>query len=223
LTTVQGCAKIAIYSVVITYSQKYHAKGVVFIKIVGYARVSTKNQSRYGNSLEEQEKILIENGCTGIYKESYTGTKTDRPVFNEVLSLLEPGDTLMVTKLDRFARSAVEGVSLVRELLSNGIRIHILNMGLLEDSPMGRLILTVMAAFAEFERDMIIERTQEGKEIAKTKPGYKEGRPKKYSEAQIRLALDLLKTHSYTQVSEMTGISKSTLVRAMRERVLKKT
>ena len=90
-------------------------------------------------------------------------------------------------------------------------------MGLVEDTPTGRLILNVMLAFAEFERDMIVERTQEGKAIAKQKSDFKEGRPKKYGRKQIEHALQLLENNSYKQVESMTGISKSTLIRAARE------
>lgn len=75
-------------------------------------------------------------------------------------------------------------------------------------------------AFAEFERDMIVERTQEGKAIARQQPGYREGRPKKYTKKQIDHAIELLEDKSYKQVEEMTGISKSTLIRAKRERGL---
>ncbi len=91
-------------------------------------------------------------------------------------------------------------------------RIHILNIGLIEDTPMGRLISTNLLAFAEFERAMIIERTQSGKIIAKSKPDFREGRPKVYGKKQIEHALTLLETNSYKQVEEITGISKSTLV-----------
>ncbi|EGQ19560.1 resolvase family site-specific recombinase [Sporosarcina newyorkensis 2681] len=88
---------------------------------------------------------------------------------------------MTVTKLDRFARSAEDGVKLIRELLGKGVKVHILNTGLIEDTPMGRLILRMLSAIAEFDRDMIVERLAEGKAIAKQKPGHKEGRPKKYS------------------------------------------
>ena len=77
-----------------------------------------------------------------------------------------------------------------------------------------------MLAFAEFERDMIVERTQEGKAIAKLNPDFKEGRPKKFSKVQINHALDLLSEYSYKQVEQMTGISKSTLIRAKKERCI---
>ena len=84
----------------------------------------------------------------------------------------------------------------------------------MDNSPTGRLIRNVMLAFAEFERDMIVERTQEGKTIAKQRDDFKEGRPKKFSNAQINHALSLLNEYSYRQVEQMTGISKSTLIRA---------
>ena len=94
------------------------------------------------------------------------------------------------------------------------VKVHILNMGLVEDTNIGRLILTIMLAFAEYERGMIVERTQTGKAIAKQNPGFKEGRPKKFSEKQIRHAVSLLRQgFSYKEVSAITGISKSTLIR----------
>lgn len=146
--------------------------------IYGYARVSTSGQAKNGNSLEAQEEELRQYGCGEIVKEAYTGTKVERPRFEELLERMQPGDTLMVTKLDRFARTAVDGVQKVESLLQRGIKVHVLNMGLIEDTPIGRLILTTMLAFAQFERDMIVERTQTGKEIARKRSGYKEGRPK---------------------------------------------
>ena len=131
-----------------------------------------------------------------------------------LLKELKPGDTIAVTKLDRMARSASQGMELIQSLLDKGINVHVLNMGLMDNSPTGRLIRNVMLAFAEFERDMIVERTQEGKTIAKQRDDFKEGRPKKFSNAQINHALSLLNEYSYRQVEQMTGISKSTLIRA---------
>lgn len=147
--------------------------------IYGYARVSTKGQAAKGNSLEEQEQQLKANGATSIFKDSFTGTKLDRPEFDKLREQIKPGDTLVVTKLDRIARSALQGSELVQSLISEGITVHVLNMGLMDNSPTGKLIMNVMFAFAEFERDMIVQRTMEGKEIAKLSEDYKEGRPKK--------------------------------------------
>ena len=144
----------------------------------GYGRVSSKGQEQNGNSLEDQERQLKEAGCDEIVLETYTGTKMDRPKFTKLLESLQRGDTLVVCKLDRFARTAREGLEVVEDLMERGIKVHILNMGLIEDTPMGRVILTVMLAFAQFERDSIVERTQSGKALAKEKEDYREGRPR---------------------------------------------
>lgn len=183
--------------------------------IYGYARVSTTSQSRDGNSLEEQVAALEQYGCQKIITEAFTGKTMERPQFQSLLTLLQPNDTLVVCKLDRFARTAIEGVQTVRELFERGIRVHILNMGLIENTLTGNLILTVMLAFAEYERGMIVERTQNGKAVARQNPSFKDGRPKKYTQEQIQLALDLLKSgKTYREVERMTGISKSTMIRA---------
>ena len=189
--------------------------------IYGYARVSTATQSRDGNSLEEQSAALVSYGCQEIITESFTGKTMDRPKFQELLNRLQANDTLVVCKLDRFARTTIEGVQTVKELFERGIKVHILNMGLIENTLTGNLILTVMLAFAEYERGMIVERTQMGKAAARQNPNFKDGRPKKYSSAQIALALDLLNDgKTYREVENMTGISKSTLVRAKRDKAV---
>lgn len=186
--------------------------------IYGYARVSTRGQAADGNSLEVQEEILRENGAQEIYKDSFTGTKTDRPEFNKLLEVLQNGDTLIVTKLDRFARSMTQGSELVTRLIDKGIKVNILNIGMMDNTPSSKLIRNIFFSFAEFERDMIVERTQEGKAIAKTKEGFREGRPKSYTPKQLDYALSLLTVNggdkSYNDIVEITGISKSTLIRA---------
>ena len=185
--------------------------------IYGYARVSTVGQSVNGNSLEEQTKALTEYGCEEIVTEAFTGKTMERPKFAQLLRRLQAGDKLVVTKLDRFARTTIDGVQTVRELFDRGIKVHILNIGLIENTLTGNLILTVFLAFAEYERGMIAERTQTGKLIARQNPDYREGRPKKYTAIQLKHALQLLEDgNSYKQVEAMTGISKSTLVRAKR-------
>lgn len=190
--------------------------------IYGYARVSTVKQMKSGNSIEDQVKQLTEAGAQEIVTDSYTGTKMERPNFTALLERLQPGDKLIVTKLDRFARTAVEGGAIVKQLHENGITIHILNMGIADNTPMGKLMMTMLLAFAEFERDMIVERTQRGKEIARLNNKRVDGRPKKYKPEQMTHALALLEEHSYTEVEKMTGISKSTLIRAVREEKTKK-
>ena len=186
--------------------------------IYGYARVSTKGQAKDGNSLEAQEKALRESGAKEIYVDAFTGTKTDRPEFDKLMDKIQKGDTLIVTKLDRFARSMTQGSELVSDLVEKGIKVYILNIGVMDNTPSSKLIRNVFFAFAEFERDMIVERTMEGKAIAKQNPDFREGRPKKYSRKQIEHALELLESNSYKQVEDMTGISKSTLIRAKKKR-----
>ncbi len=189
----------------------------------GYARVSTMKQIN-GNSFENQERALKQAGAEIIVKDAYTGTKMDRPAFTKLMQDLKPGDKLIVAKLDRFARTVVEGVSVIRELIERGVAVHILNMGTVENTPTGKVTLSVMMAFAEFERDMIVERTQAGRKIAREK-AIAEGkpandhRPKKFNPDKLNHALDLLEDgNSYTEVEKLMNISKSTLIRAMRER-----
>lgn len=186
--------------------------------IYGYARVSTRGQAREGNSIEYQEQKLKEAGASIIYVDTYTGTKTDRPELDKLLNQLKSGDTVVVTKLDRIARSVVQGAELIEKIGNMDVSVNILNMGLIDSTPTGKLIRNVMLSFAEFERDMIVQRTQEGKAIARLEPNYREGRPKKYTSKQIEHSLRLLEDHSYSQVSEMTGISRSTLTRAVRNK-----
>lgn len=187
--------------------------------IIGYARVSTKSQLKDGHSFEVQkQEILARYENAHIYFEQFTGATTERPIFNNVITEIKQGDTLVVTKLDRLARNTVEGIQIVQRLFDKGVAVHVLNVGLLENTSMGKFFLTTLLAVAEMERNTIIERTQTGKAIAKTKAGFKEGRPKEYTETQINMALDLLGKHSYTQVAEMTKISKATLTREMRKR-----
>lgn len=184
--------------------------------VYGYARVSTKAQAAEGNGLEVQDVALRKAGAEIIYRDAYTGTVSDRPALNELLAVIGPGDVLTVTKLDRIARSAAQGFTLIQDLINRGVAVHVLNMGLIDQTPTGRLILHIMLAFSEFERDMIVERTREGKDAARRAGKLVDGRPPKFSRKQMNLALDLLQSHSYKQVSEMTGISKSTLIRAKR-------
>ena len=183
--------------------------------IYGYARVSTAGQEAHGGSLEDQETRLREAGAQEIVKDAFTGTKMERPAFSQLIERLQPGDVLIVTKLDRFARTAAEGAQTIQTLLARGVVVQVLNMGRIDNSPMGKLMVTMLLAFAEFERDMIIERTQTGKAVARLDPNFREGRPKKYTKCQLHHALELLDSgKTYRQVEAMTGISKSTLIRA---------
>lgn len=182
----------------------------------GYARVSTLQQS-----LEDQLQQLQKESCEKIFFEKFTGTTKERPEFQNLLNIVESGDTIVVTKLDRFARSASDAIITIRSLFERGVRVHILNMGIVENTAMGKLMLTMLAGFAEFERDMIVERTQAGRAIAKQREGYREGRKPKYSRKQLDHAMQLKKSYSFSQVAEMTGISIATLKRESKKRKVK--
>ena len=182
--------------------------------IYGYARVSTTGQAQNGNSLEVQKEELKEAGAEKIFSDVFSGSKNSRPELNKLLKVIQSGDTLIITKLDRIARSLIQGVQLLENLSGRGIIINVLNVGVIDNSPTGRLIRNIMLSFSEFEHDMIVQRTQEGKAIAKQNPNFREGRPKKFSRTQINHAMELLQNYSYKQVEAMTGISVSTLIRA---------
>ena len=186
-------------------------------RIYGYARVSTAGQRRDGNSLEAQTEQLKASGASVIYKDAFTGKVTSRPELDKLLKKLESGDTVVFTKLDRVARSITQGEALINQLIDMGVTVNILNMGVLDNTPASKLMRQMFFCFAEFEREMIVTRTQEGKAIAREKPGFKEGRPKT-DRNRLDLAMELLKENSYNQVASMTGISVSTLTREKRRR-----
>lgn len=187
--------------------------------VYGYARVSTKGQAHDGNSLDAQKQALQAAGAQEIYVDTFTGTKMERPEFSKLQSVLKSGDTLIVTKLDRLGRSVSQASGLLSDLIDRDIRIHVLNLGVLSNDSVNTLMRNVLLAFAQFERDMIIQRTQEGKALAKaSNPNFKEGRPKKWDAEQLDHAIELLQTSSYSQVTKLTGISKSTLIREKRKR-----
>lgn len=133
--------------------------------IYGYARVSTT-----GQDLSSQINTLKGQGCQKIYQEKFTGTTRKRPEFEKLLSEIRVGDTIVVTKLDRFARSTKDALEIIEDLFYREIRVNILNLGIIESTPTGRLIFIVFSAFADFERDLIVERTKEGKAYAKKLP-----------------------------------------------------
>ena len=183
--------------------------------IYGYARVSTRKQLE-GNGLEVQEKALRAAGAAMVIKEQYSGTSMQRPRLEALVERMTEGDTLMAAKLDRIARTAAEGATLIRSLQKRGVTVHILNIGVLDDSTSGRLMTNVLLAFAEFERDMIVERTQAGREVARTHAGYREGR-RPLPQARKDAAVSMIRNgHSYKEACDATGLSRSTVLRAVR-------
>lgn len=189
----------------------------------GYCRVSTRKQLDNNSLEQQQQEILSRYDNAIIIQEQHTGAKMDRPVFSDLLNELKNGDLLIVTKLDRLARNTVEGIQIVESLFEKGVSVHVLNVGLLENTSMGRFFLTTLLAVAEMERNTIIERTQAGKDIARKREDFKEGRPRKFKPEKVEEALNYIEAgNSYKFTAEIFGISKATLIRRMRERKDKK-
>ena len=181
--------------------------------IYGYASVSSKGQFE-AESIEEQTKVIKQRYPSAeMIIERYEDPK-HRPVLIEKISNMYASDTLVISRLDRFCGTIKEAVGIIELALSRNVRINILNVGMIDNTHNGRAILNIFSTIAEFDKTMMIERTQVGKAIAKSKEGFHEGRPKKFTEAELEEALEMLKTNSYKYVEEQTGISKSTLIRA---------
>ncbi|PHF65844.1 recombinase family protein [Priestia aryabhattai] len=188
----------------------------------GYAHVSS-----VGQNLTAQIRQLKEAGCEGVFKEKVSGKKKeDREQFNILLEKVEKGDTIVVTKLDRFARSIKDALSTIEYLNNKGVSLVVLNMGgdkVDTATAIGKLMITVLSGIAEFEADMIKERQLEGIEEAKKRGVYK-GRPAKYTEKHrgLQHAIELFHnrdTNKLTvkEIEEITKISRATLYRAVKK------
>ena len=183
--------------------------------VYGYARVST-----LGQDLKEQRGELIEAGVdkANLYSEKFTGTTTERPQFSELLAIVKPGDIITVTKLDRFARNTREALEAIEPLLDNNVTIKVLNLGTIENTPMGRMILRTLLSVAEMERDMIVERTQAGKAYAKAhKKNYREGRPQRVITPQYQAIYDYLQDHTYKQTATAFKVGTATVSRIKKQ------
>ena len=201
-----------------SYGVKTEENEVQHMKF-GYIRVSTRKQARDGNSLEAQREALTAAGAEKIYTDTFTGTKMERPEWDKLRAQLRRGDVLIVTRLDRLARSVSQASGLITDMIDEGVTIHVLNLGVLSNDSVNTLLRNVLLSFAQFERDMIVQRTQEGKAVARaTDPDFREGRPPKFDTEQLDHAMELLENHSYTQTAKLTGISKSTLIRERKRR-----
>lgn len=184
---------------------------------IGYARVSTREQS-----LDLQEDALKQAGCEKIYQEVVSGAKAERLVLEDVLAHLRSGDVLVIWKLDRLGRSLSHLVQLVTALIKKGVGLKSLNDPVDTTTAQGRLVFNMFASLAEFERDLIRERTQAGLKAARAR-GRLGGRPKglsKQAEATAVAAETLYKEGvlSVQQIADRLSISKGTLYHYLRHR-----
>ena len=187
-------------------------KNKFFYKKYGYGHVSL-----VGQGLELQLKLLEAVGCRVTYFDKSTGLKSERTEFTKLIKKLKKGDTLVVTTLEGLGCDTERCIKVVRELFESGVNVHVLNVGKSEGPAMEQIFLKTLQAAMELNRITIVERMADGKARAKLNEDYREGRPKKYTEKELNHAISMLTDHSYTQVETLTGISKSTLVRAVRK------
>lgn len=186
--------------------------------IYGYSRVSTSRQE-----LEAQTDKLQQAGATVIYSEKHTGTKRDgRTQLSTLLDTVVSGDAVLVTKIDRLARSIIDLKELVQSFLDKGVTVSFIDNSLVfvpnKKDSMQTLMLNMLGSFAEFERDLIVTRTAEGKAFAKaTNPDYKEGRPSRRLTKQYLHAIELMETNTMKEVEQKTGISRATLFRIKKQ------
>lgn len=183
--------------------------------VYGYARVSTKGQDLH-DQVDQLKAAGVE--AKNIFAEKFTGTKLHRPEFEKLVDTVKPSDTIVVTKLDRLARNTREALNVLDPLMEKGVNFNVLNMGMLNNSSVGKLVRTVLLAVAEMERDMIVDRTQEGKRYAKKhNPNYREGRPKRRITPHYRAIYEYKKTHTYPQTEQAFNVSKATIYRIKKQ------
>lgn len=188
----------------------------------GYARVSS-----VGQNLDVQLNKLEENHCEKIFREKVSGRqKNNRVQFQKLIDTVQANDTIVVTKLDRFARSTKDALSIIEMLNEKQVNLIVLNMGgdrVDTSSAIGKLMITVLSGIAEFEADMIKERQLEGIELAKKRGVYK-GRPEKYTDKHKGLhhAIELFNHRdenklTVNEIAEITNVSRATLYRKVKQ------
>lgn len=180
---------------------------------IGYARVSTENQN-----LERQIDALHEYGVDELYTEKMTGTKANRPELDKVRLRMREGDSVVVESLSRLGRSTRDLLNLLDEFDKKGVQLISLKESIDTATPTGKLLVTVLSAISQFERDLIVQRTEEGLKAARAR-GRKGGRPKT-DQRVVEKAIKLYQTKAYTarEVANLCGISVATLYRALSDR-----
>ena len=180
--------------------------------IYGYARVSTKSQE-----LDRQSDQLEEYGCDKIFSEKMTGTKKHRPELDQLKEEVRAGDTVVVESWSRLGRSTKDLIELVNYFQEKEVNVVSLKENFDTTTPQGKLMMTVFQAFAEFERDLIVQRVNEGLKAARAR-GRKGGRPR-VNQQKLDQAIRLYNSREYSlkEIQEMTGISTPTMYRYLND------
>jgi DNA invertase Pin-like site-specific DNA recombinase len=177
--------------------------------IYGYARVSTEDQT-----LELQRAALEAKGCSKLFAEKISGARSDRPQLTKLLKALKPGDVVVVTKLDRLARSTVDLQNILQSIKTASADFKVLDTPSLDTTnPYGKLLFDILGALAEFERSMIKTRTSEGRNAARAR-GVHLGRPRKLKPHQREEALTRLQNgESLVSVARTFDVDPTTIGR----------
>lgn len=181
---------------------------------IGYARVST---ARQGQSLDTQCEALVGAGCDAqhLYSDTISGTKWSRPGLTDALNYMRPGDSLVVTRLDRLGRNLYETVTTIADLAERDINVQVLDPALDTSRPADKVVVNVMASLAEWERELLVERTREGVAHARAQ-GRVAGPKPKLTDEQARQARQLVDNgESIASVARSFNVSRQTLYRAL--------
>jgi DNA invertase Pin-like site-specific DNA recombinase len=178
---------------------------------IGYARVSTDEQR-----LDLQRDALTAAGCSRVFEDKASGSRALRPGFDQALSHLRPGDTLVVWRLDRLGRTTHQLASLLEAFDRDGIRLQSLQEGIDPSTPLGRAMLQIGAVFAEMERSLIRERTRAGLAAARAR-GRVGGRKPKMTPAMLDTAKRLMRDPDLTmaEIAQRLGVNRATLYRSL--------
>jgi len=179
-------------------------------KRIGYGRVSTSDQN-----VESQKDALLKAGVDQIFLDTFTGTKSSRPELDRMKDVLREGDTIVITRLDRLGRSTKDLLNLVSDLKDQGVNLEVIEQSINTSTPEGKLFFTLVASFAEFEREIMRARTIDGLNSARAR-GRVGGRKPAMSKAKIATAKQMYADGQYVkEIAEVLGVSRPTIYRAL--------